>query len=66
LISLLRRWPTKKTFTHGMTHHVVSKGLASPSFRLGGSASGWQATVLTKNGPAVRAPVATPLYWVTG
>jgi hypothetical protein len=51
----------KKAFTHGMTHHVVSKGLANPkSYRE--SVSGWRTTVLTKNGPAVYPPVATPLH----
>jgi hypothetical protein len=44
-----------------MTPHVVSKGLANPKFYRE-SVSGWQATVLTKNGPASRAGCYSPLH----
>jgi hypothetical protein len=63
LLAVFRRRQIKKTFTHGMKNHVVSKGLANPSLLVGGSASGWQATVMTKNGPAFNRRLLLPFTW---
>jgi len=61
---MFRRRQIKKTFTHGMTHHVVSKGLANPSLL-------WGVRLRVANHrndeerADIFAPVATPLYMVS-